>query len=310
MKRVGYIGSSNNDELSRQILELGTCDVARWHPEQDSDAKSRKALAAFADIPLIVITGGIEGIRKVARRLGDVITGRHVVVHTIRGIEPSSLLTVSDILLEETPTRRIGFVTGPVRTKNFEAGQPGSVVCASHFPEVHDLVEEAMMSPKLRVYRSRDLLGAELASTYTRIIAFLTGIGAAMDVGPALEATLFTRGLAEAGRFVVHYAGDERTCFGLAGAGNLYVDIHGDGSTDFAMGRHLVETASADVDDLAAAFGAGAQELIDLVVAVEELADKTSLELHLLEAITALINRGMSTERVVQELMALPALYE
>lgn len=310
MNRVGFIGTPDSDDLSRKLLDLGGCEVSVWNPEEGSGATECAELAAFADIPLIVLTGCIDRCRQVARQLGDVITGRHVVVHTIRGIETSTLNTVSDILHEETPTRRIGFVTGPMQSRDLEEERPASAVCASYFPEVHDLVEEAMMSTRLRVYRSRDLVGAELASAYTRVIALVCGIGAALDMGPSLAATLFTRGLAEAGRFVVAQEGHERTCFGLSGAGNLYVDIFDQGSVDFAIGRHLVETNEVDLDVLVETFGTGARELFDLVTALEEMADKTALELHLLDAVTALVTSGVDTSTVVRELMALPALYE
>lgn len=318
MENVGFIGSPEAGEATRHILSMGQCQLCAWDEgktEDDGDVPSGESveLEAFADIPLIVISTGIERCRTLARKLGDIITGRHVVVHTIRGVEAGTLNTASKILHQETPTHRIGFVTGPMGIEDIRAERPAAAVCASHFPEVHDLVEEAMMSPRFRVYHSRDLLGAELSAVYTRLIAMMSGLADGLEFGASLQATLFARGLAEMARFVVFRDGYERTSFGLAGAGNLHADTGMQGSIDFRMGHHLAEQpadAGIDPDELIDAFGPAAQELLDLLAAFGDVLEEEDLELHLLEASHAIIHAQVPPSQVVRSLMALPALYE
>ena len=166
------------------------------------------------------------------------------------------------------------------------------------------------MSPRFRVYHSRDLLGAELSAVYSRLIALMSGLAQGMKFGESLQATLFARGLAEMSRFVVARDGYERTSFGLSGAGNLHVDTRGEGSVDFQMGLHLAKNADKSAEDLAESFGQPARELLDLLAAFSEVNDELTMELHLLEAAHAVLHAQVPPVEVVKGLMSLPALYE
>lgn len=315
MQTVGFIGSRDAGIVARTILDKGTCRLCIWQPDEDGDNAEDLPgelveLKALADIPLIIMSTRISRCREVARRLGDFITGRHVIVHTMRGIEADTSLTASEILHQETPTRRTGFVTGPSRLDDLQSGRPSAAVCATHFPEVHELVEEAMMSPGFRVYRSRDLMGAELSACYSRLLAIMSGLADGLELGASIQATLFARGLAEMSRFVVSRDGYEQTPFGLSGAGNLYVDTHQDGNIDFQMGRFLAESPDHYADDLVDNFDEPAQEILDLLAAFSEFEDEQSLELYLFEGARAIIDAQVPPAKVIQGLMTLPALYE
>ncbi len=316
MDKVGFIGCRQAGIVARQVLKMGNAELKIWQPDGDEEVDAEELpgelveLEALAEIPLIVFSTGVDRCRKVARRLGDIITGRHIVVHTVRGVEPGTLNTASRILHQETATRRIGFVTGPMKLEDLQAERPASAVCASHFPEVHDLVEEAMMSPRFRVYHSRDLIGAELSAVYSRLIALMSGLADGLEFGDSLQAMLFARGLAEMARFVVARDGYERTAFGLSGAGNLHADTLGGGSIDFQMGHHLARAADETPRDLVDAFGQRAQEVLDILTAFAEVNEQTSLELHFLEAAHAILHAQIPPAEVVKSLMTLPALYE
>lgn len=312
MERVGFIGSPKAGSVARQILNMGQCQMALWGPDGGGEEFDGEVveLEALADVPLIVVSIGVGRCREVARKIGDVITGRHILVHTIRGLESGTLNTPSQMFHEETPTRRVGFVTGPMRLDDLEAERPASAVCASHFPEVHDLVEEAMMSSRFRVYHSRDLYGAELSAVYGRLVAVMSGLADGLELGDSLQATLFARGLAEMTRFVTSQGGDEKTPYGLAGAGNLYVDTLRRGDVDFNMGRFLADASSQHLDGLFDKFGDPAREVADILAACSEAGRQTSTPLYLLEAVESLLVDDVDVDDVVDRLMTLPPFEE
>lgn len=313
MKKVGFIGCPDLSSVARQALTMAECDLAVWYPENTARPKDNAQaveLTALSATPLIVFSAPLNQCRPLARRLGDVITGRHIVVHTVRGLEPETLKTVSDILQEETPTQRLGFVTGPMRAEDLSAGRPGSGVCASLFPEVHDLIEEAMVSPAFRLYRSKDLVGAEISAAYGRVVSLMSGLVDGLNLGASLQATLFARGLAEMSRFVIFRGGYERTTFGLSGCGNLFADTHTDGNVDFQIGRFLAEGPDDVATSLVTEFGTPAEEILAMMNSFREVGSSAELELPLLDGVLALINQGLPPQKVVQALMSLPTLYE
>lgn len=314
MQRVGFVGVPGVDSTIEQILRRGSCEVAYWCPEpleEDVEPEGPVVeLEALADIPLLVLNTSIARCRVLARRLGDVISGRHVLLHTIRGIEEGTLNTASRIFHDETPTRRIGFVTGPMRLDDVRNDRAASALCASRFPEVHDLVEEAMMCPRFRVYHSRDMFGAELAATYGRLVALVSGVARGMELGLSLEGTLFSRGLAEMARFIGAVDGDETTAFGLSGAGNLYVDINDSGDIDFQMGQFLAEAGDGGGEALLEDFDVPAREILAIADSFSQAAADVGADLYLLEAVGAVLSADRPLDEVVGELMGLPALQE
>ena len=314
MNKVGLIEVAGSSLVIRQILSRGNSDLMVWSPEDgsvDTTDKARQVpLEELATASLLVFTAPLDQCRPLARALGDVITGRHVIVHTIRGIEPGTAKIVSEILQEETPTQRFGFITGPMSADDHQSERPGAIVCASLFPEVHDLVEEAMVAPNFRVYRSQDMVGAEVSAAYARIIALMSGLGRGLDLGDSLQALLSARGLAEAARFVVFRQGFERTTFGLSGLGNLHLDTSGKGSLDFQIGQFLAKKKKLDPDTVLQQFGHEARPLLDMIQAFFQIGSRASLDLPLLSGVHAILHQSLAPKEVISSLMNLPALYE
>jgi glycerol-3-phosphate dehydrogenase len=254
MEKIGLVGTGLRSDIIAHLLDRAGSEVRFWspadgRPDDFPDAVEPVDLQALADTPLVFICMPIHRIRKAGRQLGDVLTGRHALVHSTRTVEYASLTAISEIFEEETPTRRFGFITGPMRREDVLADRGASCVCASPFPEIADMVEEALQSEVFRVYRSEDLVGAEAAAAYARVIAFAYGMGDEMGLGKSMLSTLFARGLAEMSKFVTYQGGYEQTTFGLAGAGNLHADTTGTGNTDFRLGRQYVEQGAPKLEE-------------------------------------------------------------
>ena len=314
MNRVGLIEVAGSSMVIRQILSRGNCDLMVWSPEDGSvdstDNARQVSLEELATASLLVFTAPLGQSRSLARSLGDVITGRHVIVHTVRGIEPGTAKLVSQILQEETPTQRFGFITGPMGVDDHQAERPGAIVCASLFPEVHDLVEEAMTAPTFRVYRSQDMVGAEISAAYARVVALMSGLGHGLGLGESLQALLAARGLAEIARFSVFREGFERTTFGLAGLGNLQLDTSGKGSLDFQIGQFLAKKKKIDPESVLKEFGHDARPLLDMIQTFFQIGSRASLDLPLLTGVHAILHQSLAPQEVISSLMSLPALYE
>ena len=92
--------------------------------------------------------------------------GAHYVVHGVRGLvsDDGDLVTISDVIREETPVRRTGALGGPALASDILAGRPSVVVVGSRFPEVNEAVASALGSSTLRVYPTTDQTGLEWAS--------------------------------------------------------------------------------------------------------------------------------------------------
>lgn len=331
--KIGLVG--NGDRFEALTYLLRNHEISYWpgiDPAESGEEGDRAELPghvqrveldALKKTPLIFLCLPIHRLRPTGNQLGQVLSGRHILVHTTRNLEMSTLYTPSKILGEETPTLRSGFLTGPFDAADALAGRPSSGVCASEFDEVHELVNAALNAPGVRIYRAKDLCGAEAAAAFSRVIAMLVGVGRQMQLGAGLEATLLTRGLAETARFVLYRGGYESSAWGLAGCGNLFLDasshtLNGDSaahlSSDAQIGVEFIRRQGASLADIPDSirqdFGARADNLFNLINSLARVPDESGLALPILSHAIKLVAGENSAVKIVESLLAFPVYYE
>lgn len=227
---------------------------------------------------LVILAVPSEVARDVARRLGAHVDGRHFIVHGVRGLvarsdaaslgggaEEGDLETISDIVRDETPVRRLGALGGPVLASELLAGTPSVMVGGSHYPEVTRALRGAFGSSTLRLFTTPDLRGLEWASALVGCLAIGVGYARGLGVGPGLLAALITRGVEEAGRLAAVAGGDERTLLGLAGYGDLLASIAQGERPEVRVGAALARGES--VTQAVAAVGQRV-EAVDLIARI------------------------------------------
>ncbi len=308
MNRIGIAGLGPQVPGLLSLLQETKTDAALWDLDDiESDFGSpRVGLDVLADTPVIFFCPPIGRAREVARELGEIVTGQHVLIHFTRELEPDRPgVTLSRLLRQETATHRLGFLTGPMRHDDIAKGMSGAGACSTNFPEVQELLSDILVSQRFRLYKSSDILGSELAACLTRAIAFVGGIAHELQLGPSIGSTLFTRGLAETSHAVTRLGGQPRTTFGMAGSGNLFMDIHGDGSREFRLGREAARHGSLTpiIEDGASATTiASLERTNDLALSV----GKGNEDLGIFRAVRGLINGEMSIMVAIEYLMNLP----
>lgn len=196
-------GGSFGQSLARASARVGQ-RVLLWSrrprelPEESITCTTE--LRELADAELVLFAVPSPHVGEVADELGHHLDGSHLLVHVSRGLVGDELHTVSEVLAERTPCRRVGALAGPLVAKNLASDEPSGAIIGSQFPEVVEAVSEALGGPSLRVYSTPDLVGVELASALVGLVALSLGYAMQMGMGPGALAVLATRGLAEATR--------------------------------------------------------------------------------------------------------------
>jgi glycerol-3-phosphate dehydrogenase (NAD(P)+) len=191
----------------------------------------------------LVVAVASTQVRARVRQLGDHVDGSHLIVHAIGALAAPDDTRVSEVVREETPVRRVGVLAGPAMAEDLVLGRSTSMVAASAFDEVAaEAVRLCAVPPVLRLYRGRDLAGAELAAALSCAHAIALGLADALAVGAGPRAVLLTRAVAEAARLGQALGAEARTFAGLAGLGNLLVRASPevvDRSPDYRLGLAL-----------------------------------------------------------------------
>ncbi|HEY5145335.1 MAG TPA: NAD(P)-binding domain-containing protein [Polyangiaceae bacterium] len=283
-------------------------------PEGVEAASDNADLAERARLILLAVPSGVA--RSVARAIGPHLDGRHFIVHGVRGLvrvgddldgsppRPNpvtdDLETISDIVRDETPARRIGALGGPALASDLLAGRPSVMVCGSRYPEVTVALREAFVGPLLRLYATEDLLGLEWASALVGCLAIGVGYARGVGLGPGLLAAFITRAVEEAGRLTAAAGGDARTLLGLAGYGDLLATIAQPERPEVLVGEALAQGKSLEQALAETEQRVEAVELTGRLVAWAEARD---VKAPVFGTLARSVLTGRTSDALVRELM-------
>lgn len=257
-------------------------------------------LATIARAKVLVLAVPSMAARSVARALGDHLDGAHLVVHGVRGLSGQHLETISDILREETPARRLGALGGPVQASELQVGRPSAMMIGSRFPEVVAAVTHAFQGPSLRVYSTPDVRGLEWASALVGCLSIGVGFAEQAGAGPGLLAALISRGVDDAARIAAAVGAEERTMYGLGGYGDLLASIALEDRPEVVIGKALARGRRLDE---AVAEAKLRVEAIALVPRIVEFARGRRVRAGVFEALAQILT-GASPASILEQMFA------
>jgi len=177
------------------------------------------------DIECIIFAIPTHGIRGILKQFQQLIAPDSIIVNTAKGVEPDTLMRLSEIFEDEMPgvENRFCVLSGPSHAEEVGRDMPTTVVAASKNRETAEMVQDIFMTPKFRVYTNPDVVGVEIGGALKNVIALATGISDGLGFGDNTKAALITRGMTEIARLGVKMGANPLTFAGLTGIGDLVV---------------------------------------------------------------------------------------
>jgi len=222
------------------------------------------------------------------------------IVSTLKGIEVSTMLRMTEIIEQVLGKHKIALLTGPNLADELILRQPAGAVAASTSLAVAENVRDLFRTPYYRVYTSVDLLGCELAGAIKNVIALAVGISIGMGYGENTQAMLITRGLNEVARLCAAHGSDPLSAAGLAGMGDLVATCGSPLSRNRTFGELLGKTGSME---MAIAQGAKTVEGVASSGAIVEIAHRVGVEVPVIEAVADIVNGSLTPEQALARLM-------
>ncbi len=249
---------------------------------------------------LMVMAVPSPAVRATARNMKGIIQKGQIIVDVAKGIEESSLKTMSQVIEDELPEANVAVLSGPSHAEEVGRGLPTTIVAGAHDIDTAKYIQDMFMSPVFRVYTSTDKLGIEVGAALKNVIALAAGIADGLGFGDNTKAALITRGIAEISRLGIAMGAKSSTFFGLSGIGDLVVTCASMHSRNRRAGILMGK-------------GYTMQEAMDEVHMVVEgvysakagllLADKYSIEMPIVRAVNEILFDGKSASSAVMDLM-------
>ena len=238
--------------------------------------------------------------RNTARSMSPYIADGQIIVDVAKGIEESTLMTLSQQIEQEIPQADVAVLSGPSHAEEVGRGLPTSVVVGAKKEETAKYLQEVFMNEVFRVYTSPDMLGMELGGSLKNVIALAAGIADGMGYGDNTKAALITRGIAEIARLGVKMGGAVESFTGLTGIGDLIVTCASVHSRNRKAGYLIGQ-------------GRSMQEAMDEVKMVVEgvysakaavkLGKKYGVSLPIIDKVSEVLFEGKDPGEAVNELM-------
>lgn len=161
--------------------------------------------------------------RSTAAKMAPFVKEGQKIVNVAKGIEETTLMTLSQIIEQEIPQAEVAVLSGPSHAEEVGKGIPTTIVVGSKEKETAEFLQNLFMSKVFRVYTSSDVLGIELGAALKNVVALAAGIADGLGYGDNTKAALITRGIAEIARLGISMGGRIETFYGLTGIGDLIV---------------------------------------------------------------------------------------
>jgi glycerol-3-phosphate dehydrogenase (NAD(P)+) len=240
--------------------------------------------------------------RDVFRDVARLLDRRTPVLSVVKGIEPGSLLRMTEVVAEESghDPSLIGVLSGPNLAREVMAGQPAATVIALPDEAWAQRLQARLTTRTFRVYTNTDVIGCEISGAVKNVIAIAAGIADGLGYGVNTKAALITRGLAELVRLGTSVGGQALTFLGLAGNGDLVATCSSPNSRNHHVGVELAKgRATQDIVNEMHMVAEG----IKATPGVLAIAGRTGVEMPIVREVSAVIDGQRSPVDAVDHLM-------
>lgn len=260
---------------------------------------------AVADVKTIIVAVPTKAIREVLAQAVSFINQKAIFVHVSKGIEPDTLLRISEMMKEEIPAELredIVVLSGPSHAEEVGLRHPTTVtVSADSSIESAQAIQDMFMNQNFRVYTNPDMIGVEIGGALKNVIALAAGITDGLGYGDNAKAALITRGLAEIARLGTKMGGNPLTFSGLTGIGDLIVTCTSVHSRNWRAGNMLGK--GFKLDEVLEEMGM-VVEGVRTTKAAYQLSKKFDVKMPITEALHKVLFDGEKVETAVESLMA------
>lgn len=323
IQKVAILGFGSWGGTISYHLHRRGYDVHAWHkfPEEIETMKQSgkhllvPELVINPDVPLtddmnstlaqadmIVIAVPSHIVRLLLTEIKQQIPAEAILVNLAKGIENDSLLTMSQVIREESDIdiKRIVTLYGPSHAEEVAKKLPTTLVASCPALKTAKIVQHAFADETLRIYTNTDILGAEIAGSLKNVIAIAAGICDGIGFGDNTKAALITRGITEITRLGVTMGAQMDTFYGLTGIGDVVATCLSRHSRNRYVGEHIGRGET--LDSILSGMSMVA-EGVKTAESAQQLSEKFQVDMPITQAVYEVLFHNLDPRDAVRDLM-------
>ncbi len=227
----------------------------------------------------------------------DRLAGK-TIVSCAKGIDLTTLKGTASSISELVPTATAAILTGPSFAADIAKGLPTALTLACADDVIGKQLQAELSTRTLRLYRTTDVIGAELGGSLKNVMAIACGACIGEGMGDSARAALLTRGMAEMMRLSIAMGGQSDTLMGLSGFGDLVLTCTSEQSRNYRFGLALGRMEGFDPTITV--------EGVATTHAVAKLAREKGIEMPIVTMLSGLLDGKSSIAEAIQGLLSRP----
>ncbi len=255
----------------------------------------------------LLLTVPAQFLRAAMGELADTIKPGIPIIICAKGIEQDTGALMSEIAAEVLAATPVLVLSGPTFAAEVAAELPAAVTLACQDAELAVQVSDALAAPMFRIYRSDDMIGAQIGGAVKNVLAIGCGIVEGRGLGDNARAALITRGLSEIVRLGAAKGAKAETLMGLCGIGDLVLTCNAMQSRNFSLGVALGRgEALADILESRSSVAEG----VFSAASVSGLARTLDVDMPLCLAVDGILNHFADIDATIDGLLSRPMKQE
>ena len=247
------------------------------------------------DADAILIAVPTQSLRKFVEENHKYLHGKTLIA-CCKGFDMETGKGPVDML--QNASDQVAILTGPSFANDIARGLPTALTLACEQAELGIALQDQLMSENIRLYRTQDVIGAELGGGLKNVIAIGCGAAVGAGLGESARAALMTRGFAEMRRFAAALGGRDTTLCGLSGLGDLSLTCMSEQSRNFRYGMQMGQ--GRDFKENTTVEGKFTAQ------AALTKADKLGLGVPIIRSVSDLVTGKKNVETLLAALLARP----
>lgn len=248
------------------------------------------------DITLLAVP--TQKIRAFCDDNRESLGGGGALVACCKGVELGTGKRPTEVIGETVPGAVVAVLTGPSFATDIARGLPTALTLACAFDATGKALQTRLTTPELRLYRSGDVIGAELGGALKNVMAIAAGAAIGAGLGQSARAALMTRGFAEMLRVAQVMGARRETLSGLSGFGDLVLTCTSEQSRNYRFGQSLGRGTGFD-PSVTVEGAATAEALCDM-------AEAAGLDLPIARAVMLLVTGRLQVAQAMDLLLSRP----
>ncbi|KRS11290.1 glycerol-3-phosphate dehydrogenase [Roseovarius atlanticus] len=254
-------------------------------------------LTCLAEADIVLVSVPAQKLRAFLETHGPKLAGKPVVA-CCKGMERGTGLRPTQVISEHVADAVPAMLTGPSFAHDIARGLPTALTLACGSERIGEQLQARLTTPNIRLYRTTDVIGAELGGALKNVIAIACGAAIGAGLGESARAALMTRGFAELVKVAEAYGAKAETLAGLSGFGDLVLTCTSAQSRNFRFGQSI--GAGETFDSGVTVEGAATAE------ALAEIAQDAGLDLPITRVVIGLVRDELNVREAMDMLLQRP----